>query len=181
MVIPENKDGSLEDVVIARVIKPRGIRGEVACEIETDFPERFAELEIVTVWMPDGSRLPLGIEQHWFHNGRVILKFTEYDDRTAAQNLVGGRLVVSVASGMPLAAEDQFYEYDIVGSEVLMIDGKRLGRVAGVMRTGGTDLLVIDAEDGRQHLIPFVDEICGEVDVKGARITVNPPAGLLEL
>ena len=180
MVIARDNGSPVEEVVIARVVKPRGIRGEVACEIETDFPERFKELERVTVWMADGSRRTLKLEEHWFHNGRVILKFEGYDDRTAAQFLVGGQLVVPGGQGRVLA-ENEFYEYSIIGAEVLTIEGGRLGRVTSVMRTGGTDLLVVRAEDGREHLIPFVDEICGEVDVIAGRITVNPPAGLLEL
>ena len=53
-----------DDVVIARIVKPRGIRGEVACVLETDFPDRFLSLEQVTVWMPDGARLRLKVEDH---------------------------------------------------------------------------------------------------------------------
>lgn len=175
-----NSNPPVEVIVIARVIKPRGIKGEVACEIETDFPERFATLDRVTVWMPDGSRIGRRIQQHWFHDGRIILKFEDVDDRTAAESLVGGRLVVSSADSMPLG-EDEYYEHSIVGSQVVTAAGDGLGRVVRVMRTGGTDLLVVEATDGRERLIPFVDEICTEVDASGGRITVNPPAGLTEL
>ncbi|HLG13320.1 MAG TPA: ribosome maturation factor RimM [Blastocatellia bacterium] len=180
MGVARDSEALGEDVVIARVIKARGIRGEVACEMETDFPERFGEMERVTLRMPDGSRLPLDIEQHWFHGGRVILKFKGYDERTAAEALIGGRLVVPSAQSMPLA-RDQYYEYDIVGSEVLTIDGEDLGSVASILRTGGTDLLVVQDEMGRELLIPFVEGICREVDLDAGRIKVDPPAGLLEL
>jgi 16S rRNA processing protein RimM len=130
--------------------------------------------------MPDGTRLALKIEEHWFHKDRVILKFEGYDTMTAAEDLVGGRLVISESDALELDA-DQFYEYDIVGSEVVTAGGRHVGRVTRLMRTGGTDVLVIEGEDKREHLIPFADDICTEVDVEAKRITVNPPEGLLEL
>jgi 16S rRNA processing protein RimM len=176
----DNHSRDEEDVVIARIVKARGIRGEVACVVETDFPDKFSALERVTVWMPDGARLSLRVENHWFHNQRVILKFEGYDTMTAAQGLVGGRLVIAEADAESLA-EGQFLERQIIGSEVLTFDGESLGLVTRVMRTGGTDLLVLQGVDGRERLIPFADEICTEVDLVAKRITIDPPAGLLDL
>ncbi len=169
-----------EDVVIARIVKARGIRGEVACNIETDFPERFQSLDRVTIRMPDERRLALALEDHWFHKDRVILKFEGYDTMTAAEELVGGRLVISEADGLELE-EDEFYEYQVVGADVVAITGEKIGIVTRLMRTGGTDLLVIEGEGRREILVPFVDDICTEVDVDAKRITINPPEGLLEL
>ena len=113
----------MEDIVIARIVKARGIRGEVACDIETDFPERFDRLEQVTVWMPNDARLRLGLEHHWFHQGRVILKFAGYDTMTAAEQLAGGRLVISEAEALELE-EDEFYEYDLIGAAVVTREGE---------------------------------------------------------
>lgn len=177
---PQNEQSPVEDVVIARVVKARGIRGEVACIVETDFPERFLKLEQVTVWMPDDRRLRLNIENQWFHKDRVILKFEGYDTMTAAQNLAGGRLVIAEADLEPLA-DGQFFEHHVVGSVAVTIDGLKVGRVTKVMRTGGTDVLVLESDDGRELLIPFADEICTDVDVRAKRITIDPPDGLLDL
>jgi 16S rRNA processing protein RimM len=178
--VDQSEEHLSEDVVIARIVKARGIAGEVACDIDTDFPERFDSLQRVTVMMPGGERLALGIENHWFHKNRIILKFGGYDTMTAAGTLVGGILVIPESARMPLE-DGQFYEYDIVGSEVVTVGGKRIGLVARLMRTGASDLLVVEGEDHRQHFIPFVDEICVEVDAAGKRIVVQPPEGLLEL
>ena len=175
-----DKESREEDIVIARIVKARGIRGEVASILETDFPGRFSSLERVTVWMPDGARLSLKVEDHWFHNQRVILKFEGYDTMTAAQGLVGGRLVVAEGDAEPLE-EGQFFEREVIGSEVVTSGGKVLGLVTKVMRTGGTDILVLSGNDGREHLIPFADEICTCVDVSAKRITIDPPEGLLDL
>ena len=169
-----------DDVVIARIVKARGIKGEVACVLETDFPDRFSSLEEVTVWMPDGARLSLRVEDYWFHNARVILKFEGFDTMTAAQGLAGGRLVIAEGDLEPLA-EGQFLERQIIGSEVVTSDERKVGYITRVMRTGGTDLLVLKGDDGREQLIPFADEICTGVDVAAKRITIDPPDGLLDL
>ncbi|HKP10558.1 MAG TPA: ribosome maturation factor RimM [Blastocatellia bacterium] len=174
------KPSPVEDVVIARIVKARGIRGEVACNIETDFPERFDQLERVTVWMPDDTRRSLELEDHWFHKGRVILKFVGTDTMTAAEQLVGGRLVIAEADALELE-EDEFYQYALIGSAVVTAEGREVGRVVRLLETGSADLLVVESGDKRELLIPFVDEICLEVDVDARRITVNPPEGLLEL
>lgn len=180
MTSKTDKDPPGEDVVIARILKARGIRGEVACVLETDFPERFSSLEEVTVLMPDGARLRLRLEDHWFQNQRLILKFEGYDTMTAAQGLAGGRLVIADTDVEPLA-EGQYLEREVVGSEVVTGDGRRVGLVTRVMRTGGTDLLVLEGVDGREQLIPFADEICTDVDLAAKRITIEPPEGLLDL
>ena len=161
-------------------MKARGIRGEVLCDIETDFPERYAVLDQATIWMPNGDRLTVGIAGHWFHKGRVIFKFTGCDTMTDAERYVGGRLVVDASDPRRLG-DDEYYEHQVVGAEVLDSDGKLLGVVKRLMRTGGTDLLVIDRGDSREYLVPFASDICTEVDVDAKRISIHPPKGLLDL
>jgi 16S rRNA processing protein RimM len=130
--------------------------------------------------MPHGARLNLSIENHWFHQQRVILKFQGYDTMTAAERLVGGCLVIPEADELPLD-DDRYYERRLVGSAVITATGQEIGRVTRLMRTGGTDLLVIEGDGGREHLVPFADAICTEVDVDAKRITIDPPEGLLDL
>ncbi|MFY9557023.1 MAG: ribosome maturation factor RimM [Blastocatellia bacterium] len=168
-----------DNVVIARIVKARGIRGEVACSIETDFPNRFSSLDDIAVWMPDGRLLNLKVEASWFHNERVILKFQGYDTMTAAQTLAGGRLVIPEAE-LGTLAEGEYFEHQVIGLQAVTAEGLRLGEVSGLLRTGGTDVLVLKGVDGRERLIPFADEIC-DLDVKANRITISPPPGLLDL
>lgn len=169
-----------DDVVIARIVKARGIRGEVACDLETDFPERFQKLADVTVVLPEGRRLSLRLDHHWFHKGRVILKFSGTDTMNDALRLVGGVLVISQLDTWELE-EDEFYEYDLIGLQAVTVDGKNVGRVTGLLRTAGNDLLVLEDEQKREILVPFVDEICKEVDLEAERLIINPPEGLLDL
>jgi 16S rRNA processing protein RimM len=170
----------VEEFVIARIVKARGIRGEVACIIDSDFPDRFSSLEEVSVWMPDGALRRLKVEDHWFHNDRVILKFEGYDTMTAAQGLVGGRLVIAEAE-LKALSEGEFFEHQVIGSQAVTAEGRSLGYVTAILRTGGTDVLIVRDEDGRERLIPFADDICTSVDVGAKRITIDPPEGLLEV
>jgi 16S rRNA processing protein RimM len=168
-----------DDVVIARVIKARGVRGEVACDVETDFPERFGEMKQMTMLLPDDSRISLAVQDQWFHGDRVILKFEGVDTMTDAEKLVGSRLVISQRDERNLE-DGEFFEYSLVGMQAVTTDGKSLGQVVQLIRTGGTDVLVV-RDDNREYLIPFADEICTDVDISARRLTVDPPAGLLDL
>jgi 16S rRNA processing protein RimM len=89
--------------------------------------------------------------------------------------------VVIADDDMRPVEEGEFFERQLIGAEVMSGDGRRLGLVSRFLRTGGTDLLVMESEDGREHLIPFADDICPEIDVAAKRITISPPEGLLEL
>lgn len=180
MSIARTDRARTDDVVIARIVKTRGIRGELACDVETDFPSRFDSLDRVLVVLRDGEQRLLDVEHSWFHQRRVIVKFQGYDSMTAAKTLVGGCLVVPDDDEFPLA-DDQYYERRLIGAAVVTVTGREVGRVARLLRTGGTDLLVIEGNGGREHLIPFADAICTEVDVDSKRITIDPPEGLLDL
>jgi len=172
---------SLDDLIaIARVVKTRGIRGEVAADLLTDFPERFEGLETLVAISPDGSRRSLAIEEYWFHGNRVVLKFPGYDSIDAAKELVGLELAVPAEERIELP-KDQFYEWELVGCRVETTDEKIVGHVKGIMRTGGVEILVVSDDTGREFLVPMASDICVKVDVEQKFIQIDPPEGLLEL
>lgn len=167
-------------VVVARVARTRGLRGEVVADLYTDFPERFEGLEQVVAIAPDGSSRSLQIEEHWFHGNRIVFKFTGYDSIEAAQDLAGYQLAVPASERIELPA-DHFYEWELVDCRVEALDGKVIGQVREVMHTGGVEILVVAGDAGREFLIPMAHDICVEVDIEGKLIRVDPPEGLLEL
>jgi len=173
--------GAADDLVsVAHAVRTRGLRGEIVADLLTDFPERFEELENLIGVAPDGTRLELELEEHWFQGSRIILKFAGYDSIEAASALVGYEFAVHEAERVELE-EDEFYEWELQGCQVETIEGERLGMVRGVMRTCGVEMLVIDGgETKREHLIPLAEEICVEIDVEAKLIRVDPPEGLLE-
>jgi 16S rRNA processing protein RimM len=168
-----------EDLVaIARVAKPRGLKGEVVAEVLTDFPQRFDDLEDVIVLYPNGTRTELKIERSWFHQNRIVLKFSGVDSIESAEPLRGAEVCVQESDAIGLE-DGAYYDWELEGCLVETADGEHIGKVRELMRTGGTENLVVDNE-GKEHLIPFAESICTEVDVEGKRIVVDLPEGLLE-
>jgi 16S rRNA processing protein RimM len=174
-------------VAVARVVKTRGIRGEITADLLTDFPERFEGLESLIGVAPDGGRRSLRIEEHWFHGKRIVFKFAGYDSIDAAKVLVGSLLSVPEAERVQ-PPKDHYFDSELAGCRVETVGGQHVGSVREVMRAGGVDLLVVDSdgsdggrEAGRELLIPMAQDICVEIDVAGKLIRVDPPEGLLEL
>jgi 16S rRNA processing protein RimM len=168
-----------ELVAIARIVRPRGLRGEAVAEVLTDFPERFDGLEDVTAVLPGGERRELKLDNAWFQNERIVLKFEGLDSVDDAESLRDAEICVPEKEAVELE-EGEFFDWQLVGCEAVTAEGEIVGKVRELMRTGGTEVLVIDAPDGREVLIPFAESICTEVDVESKRITVDPPEGLLE-
>lgn len=167
-----------ELVAIAKIVKTRGLRGEVIAEVLTDFPERFDGLEDVTGVFPAGERAGLKIENFWFQKDRVVLKFEGYDSVESAEALRNTEICVADSEAVELDA-GEFFDWELEGCSVETIEGEKIGTVRELMRTGGTEILVVDG-NGREFLVPFAEAICVEVDVEGKMIRIDPPEGLLE-
>jgi 16S rRNA processing protein RimM len=165
-------------VAIARVVRPRGLKGECVAEVLTDFPQRFEQLENVVAVLPGGERRELKIEDAWFQKGRIVLKFSGLETADSAEELRNAEICVAEADAVELD-KDEYFDWQLEGCKVIMPDGGKLGTVTAVMRTGGTELLQVSSGE-RDHLIPFARSICVEVDKEGKVIRIDPPEGLLD-
>ena len=170
----------VELVTVARVAKPRGLKGEVACDLLTDFPERFDWLEEVIAVFPGGRRERLKLEGHWLHGDRVVLKLAGFDSPEASAALAGCELAVPESEAVELE-EGEFYDWQLRGCRVETIEGREVGTVSEVLHTGGEApvLIILDA-GGRENLVPLAESICVEIDVDAKLIRVDPPDELLE-
>jgi len=166
-------------VIIARAVRPRGLKGEIVAELLTDFPDRFEDVEELVLVSPKGERQAGRLEDFWFQNDRVVLKLAGYDDVEAAKELVGFELAVPESERV-LLPEDHYYDWELEGCTVKVGD-ESIGKVASVIKTGGAEILVIVDEGGKERLIPFADSIVVEIDAAGKTIVVDPPEGLLDL
>ena len=165
-------------VAIAKIVKPRGLRGEVVAEILTDFPERFERLEQVHALFADGTRKDLKIEDAWFQKDRIVMRFEGYETPEAANDLRNAEICIRESDAADLE-EGEFFDWQLEGCEVETVAGQRVGTVREIMRTGGTDILVVEGGD-KEYLIPFAESICTEVDVEKKTVRIDPPEGLLE-
>jgi 16S rRNA processing protein RimM len=172
---------SLELVIVARVAKPRGVKGEVAANLLTDFPERFDGLEELIAVFPGGRRARLALEDHWLHGDRVVLKFEGYDSPEESAALAGCELAVPEDEAVELE-EGEFYDWQLEGCRAETVEGRQLGTVREVLHTGGeAPVLVIRDEAEREHLVPLAESICVEIDTDAKLIRVDAPEGLLEI
>ena len=168
-----------ELVIIARAIKPRGLKGEIVAELLTDFPDRFEDLEELILVSPGGERTTKRLEDYWFQNDRVILKVADFDDVETAKELVGYEFAVPESERVALS-EDEYYDWELEGCTV-KVGKETIGKVQSVIKTGGTEILQIADENGKEQLVPLVDSIVVEIDKAGKLIVVDPPEGLLDL
>lgn len=166
-------------LVVARVGRPHGVRGEVSVEVRTDAPgERLARGVVLSTDPPDHGHLTVATARD--HNGRVLLTFEEVPDRTSAEHLRGVLLLTEVPESTTDPADpDAWHTHELVGLRVESLGGEPIGTVADVRPMPVQDLLVIELLNGEQRLVPFVTAIVPVVDVAGGRVVLDPPDGLV--
>jgi 16S rRNA processing protein RimM len=120
------------------------------------------------------------VENAWMHGYHLILKFKGVDTISAAEKLAGADVAIPFEQRAALA-EQEYYQSDLIGCEVVDDAGRSLGFVDDFQETGGAPLLTVKTPDGRELLIPFAKSICTKIDLEHKQITVNPPEGLLDL
>jgi 16S rRNA processing protein RimM len=174
--------GSTVEVVVGRIGKPHGVRGEVTVEVRTDEPERhFVAGVRLRAQPPAGSASGLTtlevVASRW-HQSTLLVTFAEIGDRTAAEGARNTLLVAEVPADRSPEDPEEYYDHQLVGLRVVDLDGAAIGEVSGVVH-GAQDLLEVRATDGRPTLVPFVAELVPEVDIPAGRIVVADRPGLV--
>jgi 16S rRNA processing protein RimM len=167
-------------LVVGRIGRAHGIKGDVFVDIRTDEPEiRFAAGSVLDTDPAEFGPLTVGSARN--HSGRTVVSFVGVPDRTAAEKLRGVRLVIDSDILSPIDDPDEWHDHELAGLTVVDLQGQRLGTVTEIVHGPAGDLLAIGRGDGRESLVPFLREFVPEVDVTAGRIVVAPPAGLLDL
>ena len=166
-------------LLVGRVARPHGIRGQVIVNPETDFAdERFAPGRTLQVG-PPGRTVARRITEARFHKGRPIVAFEDVATMSDAEALAGAELWMPQAEMAPLPA-GTFYRHDLVGCEVRDRAGSVIGEVREVEGTLERSYLIVRGAHG-DVMIPMVDEICVTVSPAERLIVVAPPEGLLDV
>ena len=165
-------------VVVARIGKAHGLRGEVTVQVLTGAADDRFVPGAAFVTEPEEAG-PLVVRSARDHNGVLLLGFEGTQDRSGAEELRGIKLLAD-----PLdddGDEDIWYERDLVGIKAVTVGGDEIGEVTALRTGGAQDLLVLRLTDGREALVPFVTAIVPEVDIEGGRVVLDPPTGLFDL
>ena len=167
-------------LVIGRIGRAHGIRGDVFVDVRTDDPDvRFA-VGSVLVTDPAASG-PLTVDRVRWHSGKFVVGFAGFADRTAVEQLRGIRLVIDSDQLEPLDDPDEFHDHELVGLAVVTTDGAAVGTISEVIHGPGGELLAVRREGGGETLVPFYRDIVPTIDVAGGQVVINPPEGLLDL
>ena len=193
-------------LLVARILRPRGNKGEVAAELLTDFPHRLTEMKEVFVGVREGAPAAepraVGVTSCWLsqnHKGQAVFHFAGCDSISAAEKYRGLDVLLPIRQRVQLAA-GQYFVDDLIGCTVfencaassplasspcsMGTAPALLGAVRDVQFTGegvsGTPILVVDTHRG-ELLIPLAEDICRSIDVAARRIDANLPEGLRDL
>ncbi|MFC5995267.1 ribosome maturation factor RimM [Pseudonocardia hispaniensis] len=198
---PDPADTAL---LVGIVVRPHGLRGELVVEVRTDSPEeRFAPGAVLIARSAGGARVDtarsaggarmgtarsagahdfaLTVESSRPHSGRLLVRFAEAPDRTAAEELRGVRLLIDSADLPPPGDPDEFHVHQLEGLRAELVDGTAVGTVREVVFGPGGELLVLARPDAPDASVPFVAAIVPIVDLERGRVVLDPPEGLLDL
>ncbi|MGM0355555.1 ribosome maturation factor RimM [Streptomyces sp. ECR3] len=166
-------------LVVARIGRAHGIKGEVTVEVRTDEPELRLAPGAVLATDP-ASAGPLTIETGRVHSGRLLLRFEGVRDRTAAEALRNTVLIADVDPEEMPEGEDEYYDHQLMDLDVVTVDGTEVGRITEVSHLPSQDLFVVERPDGTEVMIPFVEEIVTEIDLAEQKAVIDPPPGLID-
>ncbi len=170
-------------VIVGRIGRPHGIRGEGVVGVRTDEPDLRFAVGVKLGWGPASDGTPEGnltVRSARWHSGQLLVAFDGIADRTAATGLGGSWLSVDSSELPPTGDPDEFRDHELIGLSVRTVTGDPVGVVTDVLHHG-QDLLVITPENSRgERLVPFVAAIVPEVDVASGVLVIDPPRGLLD-
>ena len=167
-----------EFITIARITRPRGVRGEVTAQVVTDFPERFCKVSRVRL-LCDEKIQWAEVESFRLRQNRVILKFLGFESPDEASSLAGSEVQVPEEEAVELPP-GVYFHFQLMGCDVS--EGRRsLGRVVEILETGASTNLVVRTSEGADFMIPLAQQFVRSVDLTSSCIQVELPEGLLEL
>jgi 16S rRNA processing protein RimM len=172
-------------VIVGRIGRPHGIRGEAVIGVRTDEPDlRFAVGSVVDASRSaeddlPADRVPLKVATVRWHSGQLLVGFAGITDRTAAGELTGSWLSID-SSQLPATPDpDEFRDHELIGLSVRTAAGEPVGVVTDMLHYG-QDLLVVRRADGGEALVPFVKALVPDVDLGAGVVVIDPPPGLLD-
>ncbi|MFE9252273.1 ribosome maturation factor RimM [Streptomyces sp. NPDC007088] len=166
-------------LVVARIGRAHGIKGEVTVEVRTDEPELRLGPGAVLATDP-ASAGPLTIATGRVHSGRLLLRFEGVKDRTGAEALRNTLLIAEVDPEELPEDPDEYYDHQLMDLDVVTEDGTEIGRITEISHLPSQDLFIVERPDGTEIMIPFVEEIVSEIDLEEQRAVITPPPGLID-
>lgn len=165
---------------VGKIVNTHGVRGELRVWPQTDFPEiRFQKGSRLLLIPPlQGDAVPVEVLSARSQKNMYIVKLKGIDSMNEAEKLKGGELKAEEADRVPLE-EGEYYVRDIVGCTVVTDEGENLGVIVDVLTPGANDVWVVKRSNGKELLLPVIDEVVLDVDADAKRVKVHLMEGLL--
>jgi len=167
-----------EWATIGQVVALFGVRGEVKVRSLTDIPDRFQQLEAVYLG-PDAVQTYKIEHVRPYKGEMVILKLAGINDGNTAEALRNHSLLIPLEQLAKLPP-DSYYQHDILGLKVHLLDGRELGPIVDILETGSNDVYIIKGSDGKQIMIPAIKTVIKQIDLLRRTMYIDPLPGLLE-
>lgn len=161
-------------IVVGKLRRPHGLRGEIVFEVITDFPERIHVGQILYV---GNDYRPLRLAGLRPHKNTLLFRFEEIGTLDVAGEFRNHLVYVRIED-IPDLPEGEYYHHQLLKMKAVSREGEILGRVVDIIETGSNDVLVVQAEIGSDLLLPLIDEVIQEIDLDAGIIRVNLLPGL---
>lgn len=167
-------------LIVAEVLRPHGVRGEVRVRILTDYPER---LEIgrtlyLGTSVEETEATPLTLTRVRIQDDYGILQFESIANRNDVEHWRGQFLMIPISEAVPLE-DDEFYAYQLIGVKLLTPSGDLIGVVRDIMETGANDVFIVESSEHGQLLIPDIPGMWVDLNFDEGFATVELPEGLI--
>ncbi len=165
---------------VGKIVNTQGIKGEVRVISTTDFPEeRYKKGNRLSLFLPNSQQpIELTVKSHRRHKNFDLLLFEGYENINEVEQFRNGLLKVPESQLSDLQ-EDEFYFHEIIGCLVFTKDGVEIGKVSEILTPGANDVWVVKGKNGKEHLIPYIEDVVKKVDTKEKIILIHPIEGLL--
>lgn len=162
-------------LVVGRLQRPHGLKGEILMGVLTDFPERLQPN--VTVYVGEQHQ-PYQLQSQRHHNKGLLVCFAEFGTREGVAALTNKEVFVR-ADDRPKLPEGQYYRHQLIGLKVMTDEGEVLGNLVEILDTGANDVYVVRRESAKDVLLPAIDEVVLGIDLKAGEIRVHLLDGIL--
>ena len=168
---PQNKPR--EEVIIGKVGRPHGLRGELRVFTESEQSEALAHISTIILTLPDGSKRTHELRRAKPSQRFWIVSFKGVDDRNLAQELNGAQCSV-FRDHLPAISDDEFYYHDVIGLPVKDPEGADLGQVLEIFSNGAHDVLVYGPSRSKTFMVPLISDFVEDIDVDLGYVTIHP-------
>ena len=163
-------------VIVGKFRRPHGIRGEIVMTVITDYPDLIAPGSTLHV----GNRYhPYTIKSIRWHGGDMLIAFEELPDRTAVE-IFRNIMVYMKTENIPELPEGEYYTHQLVGMDVITDQGQALGKIKEILITGANDVYLVESADGKEILLPEIDQVVLNLDHESGKVIVHILPGLLD-